>query len=93
MSVDTLAYEDDGNSLTMKLDEMGFPQILEREAKYKSLIVNNTINIPLAYKLQLGLYMYLRNTDNGIFAITLLEVEDYKHPEYYSTDERKIYYV
>jgi hypothetical protein len=43
--------------------------------------------------LQLGLYLYLRNTTKGIFGIAFLEREDYAYPENFQPNNRDIQIV
>jgi hypothetical protein len=82
--------EDTGFS--MVLDEYGFPVILEPNKKRESWFRGDTLEIPDNYRLQLGLYLYLRNIDRGLFAVGFLRAEDYKLPHLFEPDDREIVY-
>jgi hypothetical protein len=89
-SIDSFVYKSINNELKMQKDSSGMPLIKEKNGKYITWFQNNQIIIPLDYQLQLGLYMYLRKTHSGIFAIGFLKSEDYVHPNCFNCQEREI---
>jgi hypothetical protein len=92
-SIDAFVYKRERNELKMVKDENGLPVIKEKNAKKASWFTNDQITIPNEYCLQLGLYLYLRNTTHGIFGIAFLKPEDYANPEHFKASEREIQIV
>lgn len=82
-SYDGLLYKKINGSLILQKDEKGFPIIKEKMAKYKSWFdpKTNEFKISDEYAYQLALYLFLRKTNYGIFAICFLNLDDYKNPE------------
>nr|QIQ09900.1 hypothetical protein PlMoll_0630 [uncultured Mycoplasmataceae bacterium] len=89
-SIDSFVYKKENGSFLMKKDENGYPLIKLPGEKRNSWYCDNDIVISEEYKYQLGLYLYLRNIDKGIFAVTFLTGEDYVHPENYVANEHEI---
>ena len=82
-SFDGLVYKKIDGTLVLQKDENGFPIIKEKMAKYKSWFdpKTNELKINDEYAYQLALYLFLRKTNYGIFAICFLNLDDYKNPE------------
>lgn len=90
-SIDSFVYKNEGGVLRMQKDENNIPLIKLEKGKLKSWYnENNEIEVPLEYKLQLSLYLYLRNITKGIFVIGFLEKEDYAAPEKFDPSKRQI---
>lgn len=92
-SADKLVYETINNSLVMKKDEKGFPVVKEEDGKKNEWFFNGKIVIPNEYRLQLGLYLYLRNQASGYFVIGFLRPEDYAKPEAFVAEDHEIHIV
>lgn len=93
-SIDSFVYERKNNALYMKKDFKGFPVVKQKNQKMDSWFnVNKQIEIPVEYQYQLGLYMYLRNTTKGMFAVAFLKPENYVYPEKYVIDPELVYIV
>jgi hypothetical protein len=92
-SIDALLYKTEYNELKMVKDASGKPIIKEKNAKRNSWFKNGQITIPNEYCLQLGLYLYLRNTTKGVFAIGFLEAKDYVNPEEFDSRDHEIQIV
>ena len=82
-SYDGLVYKKINGTLLLQKDEKGFPLVKEKMAKYKSWFdpKTNELKISDEYAYQLALYLFLRKTNYGIFAICFLNLDDYKNPE------------
>ena len=91
-SFDTLVYEKKNGVLMIKKDDKGLPLIKEAQKKYLSWFDPNTkkILISLEYQYQLALYLYLRNTSKGLFAISWLYPNDYLNPNDFKIDGHEI---
>lgn len=93
-SFDKFEFETINNNLRVKLDKNNCPIVKDKMAKYFTWFdKNNKIQIPEEYVCQLSLYLILRNTNKGIFAITFLTPEDYAHPELYDPKSHEIYII
>jgi hypothetical protein len=55
--------------------------------------MDGKIKIPDEYCLQLGLYLYLRNTIHGVFGVAFLEPQDYADPESFQAKDHDIQIV
>ncbi|GHU48302.1 hypothetical protein FACS1894218_4840 [Bacilli bacterium] len=44
----------------------------------------------MEYRMQLGLYLYLRNINHGVFAIAFLTTTDYVHPEAFDPNDHDV---
>lgn len=90
-SIDSLVYKKENEVLRMQKDENNIPLVKTPKGKladwYDS---NNNLVIPMEYKLQLSLYMYLRKITHGLFVVGFLEKEDYAYPEKFDPSKRKI---
>lgn len=89
-SINGFEYKMIDNVLTMQKDKEGFPIVKDPNKKYLSWFTNNEFTIPEEYKLQLGLYLYLRKIDIGMFAVAFLQDEDYVYPENFDAKKREI---
>ncbi|MDR0826123.1 MAG: YqaJ viral recombinase family protein [Mycoplasmataceae bacterium] len=89
-SIDSFVYKKTNNELKMQFDFNGYPQIKEPNGKRNSWFNNNDIVIPMEYRMQLGLYLYLRNINHGVFAIAFLTPRDYKNPEGFNADNHEL---
>lgn len=90
-SIDSLVYKQIDGELRMVLGPDQMPIVKKEKGKWNQWFnEKNQIVIPNDYKLQLGLYLYLRNIENGIFAICFLETQDYKNPEDCDVNKRQI---
>jgi hypothetical protein len=89
-SIDSFVYKKENHELRLQKDANGLPLIKEAGGKRASWFNNQGINIPDDYKLQLGLYLYLRNANKGLFAIAFLKPEDYVHPESFKIIDHEI---
>jgi hypothetical protein len=74
----------------MQKDQNNVPLIKTANAKRNSWFVNQCISVPDEYKLQLGLYLYLRKQTKGVFAIGFLSPQDYAKPENFVAKENDI---
>jgi hypothetical protein len=79
--------------MKMQKDINGVPLIKIQNFKRNSWFKENKICIPDDYKLQLGLYLYLRNHNKGLFAIGFLQTTDYVKPQQYDVHQREIMLV
>ncbi|MDR0739575.1 MAG: YqaJ viral recombinase family protein [Mycoplasmataceae bacterium] len=89
-SIDTLFYKSEHNELKMVKNSDGLPVVKEKNGKRNSWFQNGQINISNEYCMQLGLYLYLRNTTKGVFAIGFLEPKDYANPESFDPYKHEI---
>ena len=90
-SIDSFEYTKVDNALVMKKDKNGYPIVKKQNGKLEKWFdENNKIVLPKEYQLQLGLYLYLRNTNKGVFVIGFLDKEDYVYPEKYDINTATI---
>lgn len=91
-SYDSLAYEKVNGSLRMKKEPNGLPVVKEPRKKYLSWFdqQTNELVVNLEYQYQLGLYLYLRNVSNGLFAISWLYPKDYLDPNNFNIEEHEV---
>ena len=94
-SYDSLVYKHDNeNSLRMVFDENNLPVVKIPGGKRAEWFdTNQKIVVPLEYKYQLGLYLYLRKAKNGVFAIGFLKKEDYKYFDNFDVNQHEIHLV
>ena len=94
-SCDSLVYKQtEENQLRMVKDENGFPIVkVPGGKKAEWFDADNKFIIPLEYKYQLGLYLYLRKVKKGVFAVGFLQREDYKNMEDFDPNKREIHLV
>ncbi|AAC71600.1 YqaJ viral recombinase family protein [Mycoplasmoides genitalium] len=90
-SCDSLIYKKINGNLKMILDENGMPIVKKKDGKKDSWFDSNgKIIISTLYYCQIGLYLYLRNVNKGLFAIAFLKPEDYVLPEQFNASNREI---
>ena len=94
-SYDSLVYKQtEENQLRLVKDENGFPIVkVPGGKKAEWFDADNKFIIPLEYKYQLGLYLYLRKVKKGVFAVGFLQREDYKNMEDFDPNKREIHLV
>lgn len=80
-SIDSFVYKRKNNVLTMEKDKSNCPIVKQKNGKLSTWFLNEKIDISIDYKLQLGLYLYLRKINLGLFAIAFLKPNDYCVPE------------
>lgn len=90
-SIDSLVYKKVDGILKMQKDENNVPLVKKENGKLEEWYdKNNNLVIPLEYELQLSLYLYLRNVDNGLFVVGFLDKHDYANPEKFEPSKRRI---
>lgn len=90
-SIDAFEFTKKDGALFIKRDKNNLPIVKSYGTKKEKWFdKNNKIIIPMEYKLQLGLYCYLRNINKGIFAIAFLEYEDYINPDDFNPLNKEI---
>ncbi|KEZ22993.1 MPN551 family DNA-binding protein [Ureaplasma diversum] len=93
-SIDSFKFKIVDEVLVLQKDKRNYPIIKkENEKREKWFKSNGEIEIPLDYKLQLGLYCYLRNITKGVFGIAFLTVEDYMNPYDFDVNKNEIIIV
>lgn len=85
-----LVYDKQIRGFLVKKDDNGIPIVKNPKGKYKKWFIDNKVVIPINYKMQLGLYLYLRNQLEGMFIICFLQKEDYAYPEKCDVKKREI---
>lgn len=73
--------------------ENGFPIVKpngQGQGRAKKVDANGHLIISNDYKYQLGLYLYLRKVNYGLFAFCFLKTEDFVHPEQCDVNQREI---
>lgn len=90
-SIDSFVFKKENNLMVLQKDSSGKPIVKkENEKKQKWFNSNNQIIIPNEYMFQLGLYCYLRNIQNAIFAVCFLETNDYINPQDCDVNSRDV---
>lgn len=90
-SIDSFEYKKINHVFILQKDVNNNPIVKSvGTKKQKWYDQNNKIQIPHEYLFQLGLYCYLRNKTQGLFAICFLETQDYVAPEQCNINERNI---
>lgn len=90
-SIDAFKYKKEKGVFVLQKDEKGNPIVKELGTKKLHWYNDNgTIKVPEEYKYQLGLYMYLRNTQNGMIACVFVNTDDYPHPDTAIVDKNNI---
>lgn len=93
-SIDKLVYEKIDGCLQMKKDSNGLPEVKTVGAKKAEWFNSNgQIVISNEYKLQLALYLYLRQVNNGLFAIAFLQTSDYASPKNFQPSFANVFTV
>ncbi|MCQ2957255.1 MAG: hypothetical protein MJ233_05580 [Mycoplasmoidaceae bacterium] len=90
-SIDAFVYKTEKGLLHMQKDDKGYPLVKEPGKKKLSWFDSNgKLVISNEYMYQLGLYLYLRNINKGMFAVCFLTKEDYAHPEDFKIEDHEI---
>lgn len=89
-SIDSLVYKRINNEMRMVLGSDGMPLVKKIEGKREQWYENGRLVISDEYKLQLGLYLYLRKIEKGLFAVCFLKTEDYVRPEACDVEKREV---
>lgn len=89
-SIDSFVYKNENGSLTMQKDRDGIPLVKIPNAKRNSWVRDDKTYVPDDYKLQLGLYLYLRKHNKGLFAVIFLQGVDYVRPDQCDIQQREI---
>lgn len=93
-SIDSFKYKKVGNLFELQKDELGHPIVKSKGTKKEKWFDSKgNVLVPDEYKMQLGLYCYLRNISKGLFAIAFLEREDYINPRKCNIKDREIQLV
>lgn len=92
-SEDKLSYEKIKGSFRIKKDANNLPIVKEIGKKKESWFVDKKIKVSAEYRLQLLLYMYLRNVKCGMFAVAFLKPEDYVYPKKFDADKHEIHFA
>lgn len=93
-SIDSFVYKQVDGETRLIFDAKGLPLVKKNGGKKATWFDDNQkIVIPPDYKLQLGLYLYLRNIEKGLFAICFLKGIDYKEPEKINLNQREVHLV
>jgi hypothetical protein len=81
-SIDKIKYcIDDNLNFKMIKNSSGVPEVsIPNQKKNEWYDENGGLLIPYEYQLQLGLYLFLRNVEYGLFAIGFLSPIDYVYP-------------
>lgn len=91
-SIDAFVYKTQKGLLHMQKDEQGLPLVKEAGKKKLSWFDDNgKLKISNEYMYQLGLYLYLRKINRGMFAVCFLTGQDYAHPEEFKIDEHEVH--
>ncbi len=90
-SIDAFVYKTEKGLLHMQKDEQGYPLVKTVGKKKLSWFdENGKLKISNEYMYQLGLYLYLRKINKGMFAVCFLTKEDYAHPEDFKIENHDI---
>ncbi len=93
-SIDRLVYKKINGQLQMVLNERGMPIVKQPNGKRAEWFAEDgKIAVKDEYKLQLSLYLHLRNIEYGIFAVCFLKTEDYADPEACDVTQREVRFV
>ncbi|MGL5630366.1 MAG: MPN551 family DNA-binding protein [Mycoplasmoidaceae bacterium] len=85
-SIDSFCYENINGQFVLKKDENHFPILKEKKGNLKKWFHDKKIIMPIEYILQLSLYLYLRNVENGVFFVAFLKFDDYLNPDNFNPD-------
>ena len=90
-SIDAFVYKTEKGLLRMQKDEHGYPLIKEAGKKKLSWYGSDgKLQVSEEYMFQLGLYLYLRKVNTGMFAVCFLTKEDYAHPENFKINDHDV---
>lgn len=90
-SIDAFVYKTEKGLLRMQKDEQGYPLVKEAGKKKLSWYGSDgKLQVSEEYMFQLGLYLYLRKVNIGMFAVCFLTKEDYAHPENFNIEDHDV---
>ncbi len=90
-SIDSFVYKTQKGLLHMQKNPDGTPQVKVPGAKKLSWYDHDgKFKISEEYKYQLGLYLYLRKINTGMFAVCFLTTQDYAHPENFKIEGHEV---
>lgn len=89
-SIDAFVYKTEKGLMHLQKDAYGIPLVKEVGKKKLSWFENGELKISDEYRYQLGLYLYLRKINKGMFAVCFLTKEDYAHPENFKIEDHEI---
>ncbi len=92
-SYDAFVFKNEKNVLKLIKDSNNIPLVKVKNKKYESWFNENKINIPTEYAYQLGLYMFLRKINNGLFAVSFIEKQYYANPNAFIPNEKNTYLI
>lgn len=91
-SIDAFVYKTEKGLLHMQKEPNGLPLVKEQGKKKLSWFGDDgKLKISDEYMYQLGLYLFLRKINKGLFAVCFLEREDYAHPENFKIENHEVY--
>ena len=90
-SIDRFDYKKVKGCFELQKDANGLPIVKVPGAKRLTWFnPDGSFKISKEYQFQLGLYLYLRNINNGMFAVVFLKPQDYLHPELVDVKDREV---
>lgn len=92
-SYDAFVFKNEKNVLKLMKDSNNIPLVKVKNKKYESWFNEDKINIPTEYAYQLGLYMFLRKINNGLFAVSFIEKQYYANPNAFIPNEKNTYLI
>ncbi|MCF1349098.1 MPN551 family DNA-binding protein [Ureaplasma urealyticum] len=94
-SIDSFAFKTIDYVLVLQKDEFNRPIVKKKGDKRAKWFNSDESQVIISedYKLQLGLYCYLRKITKGIFAIAFLTSEDYINPQSFDINKNEIILV
>lgn len=92
-SYDAFVFKNEKNVLKLMKDSNNIPLVKVKNKKYESWFNEDKINIPTEYAYQLGLYMFLRKINNGLFVVSFIEKQYYANPNAFIPNEKNTYLI
>lgn len=90
-AIDSFMYKKEGTIFVLQKDENNAPIVKSEGTKREKWFDSDkNIVIPIEYKMQLGLYCYLRKITKGLFAICFLKKQDYLEPKKCDVNKREV---
>lgn len=83
-------YDEHVKAFLLRKDSNGVPLVKDANGKYRKWHANGKIVVPKNYKVQLALYLYLRQQIEGMFVICFLKKEDYAFPHECDVSRREV---
>jgi hypothetical protein len=88
-SVDKFDWRKNGEALNLVWDGE-LPKVKKVNAGKEGWFINDEIQLPSHYLMQLCLYMYLRNITNGVFVVGFVETLYYANPKLWKPSEENV---